>query len=81
MFSISDERAGKVLERLKLQGVISIQGLEKLMLVLEKRAKDSNFIRVLQELKENKITIKTYDDLKRNLDEKIFDKSIKDVFV
>jgi hypothetical protein len=81
MFSISDERAGKVLERLKLQGVISIEGLEKLMLVLEKRAKDINFVRVLQELKENKITIKTYEDLKRNLDEKIFDKSIKDVFV
>jgi hypothetical protein len=81
MYSISEERGGKVLERLKLQGVISIQGLEKLMLVLEKRAKDINFVRVLQELKENKITIKTYEDLKRNLDEKIFDKSIKDVFV
>ena len=81
LFLISDERGGKVLERLKLQGVVSIQGLEKLIFVLEKRAKDGNFIRLLQELKENKIVIKTYEDLKRNIDEKIFDKYIKDVFI
>lgn len=81
LFIISDERAGKVIERLKLQGMVSIQGMEKLMLVLEKRAKDNTFIKCLQDLKELKITIRTYEELKLNIDEKQLDKFVRDVFV
>ncbi len=66
---------------MKLQGVVSLQGLEKLMQVLEKRAKDSNFIKVMLDLKENKITIRNYEQLKLSIDEKQMDRFIKDVFV
>ncbi len=81
LFLVSDERSGKVFERLRLQGVVSVQGIEKLLLVLEKRAKDSGFIKLMQEMKENKIRIRTYDDLKQNIDEKVLDRYLRDVFV
>jgi len=51
------------------------------MQVLEKRAKDSNFIKVMLDLKENRITIRNYEQLKLSIDEKQMDKFIKDVFV
>jgi hypothetical protein len=53
LYLVTEERSGKVFERLKLQGVVSVQGLEKLLLVLEKRAKDSGFVKLMQDLKDN----------------------------
>jgi hypothetical protein len=50
------------------------------MLVLEKRSKDQTLLRCLLELKENKINLRTYDGLKQHIDERLFDKLIKDVF-
>jgi hypothetical protein len=70
-----------VIDRLKLQGVASLQGVAQLMQVLEKRQKDSNFIKTLIELRELNINIKTYNDLKENIEENQLDKYLKDVFV
>lgn len=80
LFTVSDERAGKVIERLKLKGVATLQGLEKLIIVMEKKRKDINFVRMMQELKQNQVSIKTFEDLKRNLDDKALDKLMKEVF-
>ena len=81
LFIVSDERSGRVIDRLKLQGVASLQGVAQLMQVLEKRQKDSNFIKTLIELRELNINIKTYNDLKENIEENQLDKYLKDVFV
>jgi hypothetical protein len=51
-----------------------------LLQVLEKRSKDASFLKMMQEFKENKISINTYEDLKQNVDEKQLERYIKDVF-
>ena len=69
LFVVSEERPGKCIERLKLQGVSSLKGLEKLLQVYEKKGRETSLIKRLVELKQNMIQIKTFEDLKLHFDE------------
>ena len=81
LFVVNDEKTGKYIERLKLQGVSSLKGLEKLLQVYEKKGREISFVKRLADLKQNMIHIKTFEDLKQHFDEQYLDKLIKDVFV
>jgi cation transport regulator ChaC len=80
LFVVSDERASRVIEKLKHQGLVSLQGLERLMQVLEKRARDQTLVKKLNELKDSHTRVKTYEDLKSHFTEAVMGRMIKDVF-
>lgn len=53
LFSVGQERSNQVIERLKRHGVITMQELERLLKLVEKRNRDAAVIRRLNEAKEN----------------------------
>ena len=53
LFSVGQERANQVIERLKRHGVITMQELERLLKLVEKRNRDAAVIRRFNEAKEN----------------------------
>ena len=53
LFSVGQERASQVIERLKCYRVIKMQELERLLKLVEKRNRDAAVIRRLNEAKEN----------------------------
>lgn len=61
LFVVSDERAARIMDKLKHQGVVQLQGLEKLMQVLEKRARDQTLVKKFIELKQNGTRVDTYE--------------------
>ena len=79
-FTITDERAPRVIEKLKHQSIASLQGLERLLLVLEKRTKDQALLKKLHELKSTNTYIKSYEQLKNHFSEQVLARLTKDIF-
>lgn len=81
MFIITEDKAGTVLDKLRKCGVISLQGLERLLLILQKRAKDQTLLKELIKLKDQDIHIGNYDQLKQHVSENMLAKLLKGVAV
>ena len=77
---MSDERSARIIESLKHQGVVSLQGLEKLMHAFEKKGKDQTLVKKLQELKHSSTTLTSYKQLKLHLSEAVLARITKDIF-
>ena len=61
---MTEERAPRVIEKLKHQSIASLQGLERLLHLLERRAKDGTLLKKLQEVKVSNSHIRSYEELK-----------------
>jgi len=79
LFIETMEKSSQVIDRLKKQSVSALQDLENLIILLEKRDKDSIIIKALTNAQENGIYVKCLKELKSVLGEQYYLKIIKDI--
>jgi len=65
------------MDKLKKHGIVSLQELEKLLIVLERRAKDQTLLKLLIKLRGEGIVVNTPEQLKQHLDEATFNKIVR----
>ena len=68
-----------MMERLRKNGVISLMDMERLLEVLEKKAKDNALIKSLLYAVETKTKVVSLDDLKKVMEEGVFTRVCKGV--
>ena len=67
------------MDRLKRHGVITLMDLERLLVLLEKKAKDGAIINNLLQAVEDKVKVATLEDLKRVMGEAAYNRVNKGV--
>jgi hypothetical protein len=67
------------MDRLKRHGVITLMDLERLLVLLEKKAKDGAIINNLFQAVEDKVKVATLEDLKRVMGEAAYNRVTKGV--
>ena len=67
------------MDRLKRHGVITLMDLERLLVLLEKKAKDGAIINNLLQAVEDKVKVATLEDLKRVMGEAAYNRVTKGV--
>ena len=67
------------MDRLKRHGVITLMDLERLIVLLEKKAKDGAIINNLFQAVEDKVKVATLEDLKRVMGEAAYNRVTKGV--
>ena len=80
LYNRGEESALQVVDRLKRQNVAALQDLERVLLLLEKKQKDTILIKQLTAEKEKGASVRSLQQLQAAIGEVIFAKLIKGVF-
>ena len=77
LYMVSEDWAVHIMNKLKKHGIVSLQELEKLLIVLERRGKDQTLLKLLIKLRGEGIVVNTTEQLKQHLDEATFNKIVR----
>ena len=77
LYVVSEDRAVHIMDKLKKHGIVSLQELEKLLIVLERRAKDQTLLKLLIKLRGEGIVVNTTEQLNTHLDEATFNNIVR----
>lgn len=77
VYTVGAEKSHQVMDRLKRHSVVALQELERLISLIERKAKDNALIRRLSEAREHGESVRSLEDLKRGMEEAAFNKLIK----
>jgi len=77
LYVVGEERPAQVSERLRRHGVMSLMELERLLALLERKAKDQALVRFLVEARERKDRVASLEDLQKGLGEAVFARLMK----
>ena len=72
LYSVGAERPAQVAERLRSNGAMALMELERLVALLEKRAKDQQLIRCLTDANGRGATVMTLEELRADIGEQAF---------
>ena len=77
LYVVSEDRAAHIMDKLRKHGIVSLQELEKFLLVLERRAKDQTLLKLLLRLRGEGIVVRSTEQLKEHLDEATFNRMVR----
>ena len=80
LYAVSQERPIQVIERLKRQSVASMQDLERLMIVVDKKARDPTLIKCMKQAEDAGTPVRSIQELQAALSESAFTRLCKDAF-
>lgn len=77
LYVVSEERAVNIMDKLKKHGTVTLQELEKFLVVLERRGKDQTLLKLLMKLRVEGLVVNSTEQLKQHLNEVTFNKIVR----
>jgi len=77
LYVVGEERQAQVSERLRRHGVMALMDQERLLELLERKARDQQLLRCLMECREKGHIPKSLEELRANIGEQGFNKLMK----